>query len=77
MSGSYNKKDKQAAAKKICDNADFYKVCECCESIVLFESIFCPICDGYRFNESIEAVKKLAIALANREKSSVISTDLI
>jgi len=77
MGGPYSKKDKEAAAKKICDNAEYYKVCECCESIILFESVFCPVCDGYRFNNSLSAVKKLAIDLAKKEKTSVVPFDLI
>lgn len=77
MGGSNHKLNKQEAAKKICDNAEYYKVCEGCESVVLFESVFCPLCSGYRFNESITAVKKVVMELAKRDKTSVLPTDLI
>jgi len=67
---SYDKKLK--AAQRIIENADLYKVCECCESIVLYVSIFCPICDGYRFNDNIESVQKLAMELVNRKKTDIL-----
>ena len=61
MSGE---EDKMKAAEIILKHSYYYKFCECCESVILYTQTFCPMCDGYRFNENlsvvIEAVKKLA-----------------
>jgi len=70
-------KKRKAAAKRICENADYYKVCEGCESVVLVESIFCPVCDAYRFDTNIERIKKTVNALATRERTAVLPSDLI
>lgn len=70
-------KKRKAAAKRICENAEYYKVCEGCESVILFESVFCPVCDAYRFNEDHEYVKKIVNELAKRERTSVLPSDLI
>lgn len=69
MSGD-NKKLK--AARLIIKNADLYKICECCESIILYSDVYCPLCDGYRFNDDLEDIKKLALILAKKEKTDIL-----
>lgn len=66
---------KLKAAKRIIDNAEYYVICECCESIVLYGSTFCPLCDGYKFNENIEDLKRLALKLAERKNTTILPPD--
>lgn len=77
MSDSEAIKKRKAAAKKICDNVEYYKVCEGCESVVLRESVFCPVCDSYRFDLNSEKIKKTVNELAKRERTSVLPSDFI
>jgi RNA polymerase subunit RPABC4/transcription elongation factor Spt4 len=70
-----NKKRKEEAAKKICEYAMYYKVCEGCESVILFDSTFCPVCEGYRFDEDINRVIRTASALAKKEKTDILPSD--
>ena len=72
-----SKEKKLKAAKRIIENADLYKICECCESIVLYVSVFCPLCDGYRFNDDITSIQKLALKLVEKEKTDILPSDLI
>jgi len=30
----------------------WYKVCEGCEAVTLYENVFCPKCRGYHFDEN-------------------------
>ena len=34
----------------------WYKVCEGCDNVVLYEQVFCTSCRGYRFNENRKRV---------------------
>jgi len=70
-------KKRKAAAKRICENAQYYKVCEGCESVVLEDSVFCPVCDAYRFDKDIERIKKTVNELAKRERTAVLPSDFI
>ena len=70
-----DKKRKEEAAKKICAHATYYKVCEGCESVILHDSIFCPLCEGYRFDTDIDHVIQATKALVKKEKTDVLSSD--
>jgi len=72
-----SREKKLKAAKRIIENADLYKICECCESIVLYISIFCPLCEGYRFNDNIPDIQKLALKLVEKEKTDILPGDFI
>jgi hypothetical protein len=64
-------------ASKIASQPEDYKICEGCESIVARRVHFCPNCHGYRFNENSQAVIDQAILLGGRERTSVVSDDLV
>ena len=64
------------AAKIIADPAS-YKVCEECDSIVTRPAVFCPNCNGYRFNEEPAEVAAQARKLAGQEQTSVTQEDLL
>lgn len=66
---------KELAAQIMIENAEYYKVCLCCESVVLYTSTFCPLCDGYRFDEDIEAVIKFIKSLAKKENTTILPPD--
>jgi DnaJ-class molecular chaperone len=34
----------------------WYKVCEGCDGVSLYEEVFCPKCRGYHFNENRQRV---------------------
>jgi RNA polymerase subunit RPABC4/transcription elongation factor Spt4 len=34
----------------------WYKVCEGCETVILYEETFCPKCRGYRFDENRQRI---------------------
>jgi len=68
-------KKRKAAAKKILARAEFYKVCEGCESVIIFDSAFCPVCNGYRFDDDLRRVKHTIEELAKREQSSILPSD--
>lgn len=53
-----------------------YKVCEGCESIVREQTVTCPSCHGYRFEDAPQAVVAQARLLASREQRSVCEEDL-
>ena len=63
-------------AKKIIENAQNFKICEGCDSIVTQRVTSCPNCHGYRFNEDKEEVIKHAELLASRAQTSVTAEDL-
>jgi len=68
--------ERAARAEKIIANAENFKICEGCDSIVTARVTSCPNCHGYRFNEDREEVISHARLLASRPQTSVTSTDL-
>jgi rRNA maturation endonuclease Nob1 len=71
----YKKKQKHRAAQHILNNYEYYKVCEGCESVILYSSTFCPLCDGYRFDENIEQVIKFIKALTKKDNTTILPPD--
>ena len=69
-------KERLKQAEKILESPADYKVCEGCGSIVMLRTISCPNCHGYRFDETEKRVAKQAKALAKKQASSVLSSDL-
>lgn len=63
-------------ADKIVKNPSRYKICEGCESIVVASAVTCPSCHTYRFNEDAASVTAQARMLAQRERQSVLASDL-
>jgi len=70
-------KKRKAAAKRILRDIEFYKVCVGCESVILKEDIFCPVCDAYRFNEDQEYTRRVVEELSKREQASILPNDFI
>jgi rRNA maturation endonuclease Nob1 len=68
-------KKRKKLAEKILKNIYYCKLCEGCESVILIDSIFCPVCDGYRFDKSLEHIEKAVHELANKKQSSVLPAD--
>jgi rRNA maturation endonuclease Nob1 len=68
-------KNRKNIGDKILKNIKYYKFCEGCESVILIDSIFCPVCDGYRFNTNLDIVRKAVHVLANKKQSSVLPAD--
>lgn len=68
-------KNRKKIGDKILKNIKYYKFCEGCESVILIDSIFCPVCDGYRFNTNLDIVTKAVHVLANKKQSSVLPAD--
>jgi rRNA maturation endonuclease Nob1 len=52
MSGVKLKIDIEEIKKEINSNWFWYKVCEGCDAVVLYENVFCTKCRGYHFNEN-------------------------
>jgi hypothetical protein len=63
-------------AREIAAQADRYKVCEGCESIVARRVVNCPNCHGYRFDGASTRVIAQAMLLGAREQTSVVAEDL-
>jgi ribosomal protein L40E len=63
-------------AEKISQHPDQYKVCEGCGSIVVSRAVSCPSCHGYRFDATPTRIVSQAQALALRNPSSVLASDL-
>ena len=63
-------------AREIAAQADRYKVCEGCESIVAERVVNCPNCHGYRFDGAASRVISQAELLGTREQTSVVAEDL-
>jgi ribosomal protein L40E len=63
-------------AEKIVHHPEQYKVCEGCGSIVVTRAVSCPSCHGYRFDTSTTRIVSQAQALAMRNPSSVLASDL-
>ena len=66
-------KIKKAIADKISKNLDHFKVCQGCESVVFYDSIFCPLCSGYRYDYNPANIKKAVQVLLERNKSLAMS----
>ena len=64
-------------AKEIANNPADYKVCEGCDSIVGSETVLCPNCHGYRFDDGASRVVDQAVWLGCREQTSVTAQDLV
>lgn len=47
--------------KEIKNTWFWYKVCEGCETVLLYENVFCPKCRGYHFDENRKRVINLII----------------
>lgn len=73
-SESQDTRQKQAA--KIMEQPEDYKVCEGCGSIVTARTSHCPSCHAYRFDDTSARVLSQATLLAQRQASSVLSSDL-
>lgn len=71
----YKKKQKLRAAQHILNNYEYYKVCEGCESVILYDHIFCPLCSGYRFNESYKFLETVVKELVNRDLTDILNED--
>jgi hypothetical protein len=77
MSAPEESKDSRLRqAEKIAHHPEQYKVCEGCGSIVVARAATCPSCHGYRFDTRAERIVSQAQALAMRNPSSVLSSDL-
>ncbi len=77
MSNSEESKDTRVRqAEKIVHHPDQYKVCEGCGSIVVARAATCPSCHGYRFDVTAARIVSQAQALAMRNPSSVLASDL-
>ncbi len=63
-------------AEKIAHHPEQYKVCEGCGSIVVSRAASCPSCHGYRFDTTPARIVSQAQALALRNPSSVLASDL-
>jgi len=68
--------DRARQADKIVKNPANYKICEGCDSIVLAKAHTCPNCASYRFQEGKAVVIRQARLLGQRERKSVLATDL-
>lgn len=67
---------RQKQAAKIMEQPEDYKVCEGCGSIVTARTSQCPSCHAYRFDDTSARVLSQATLLAQRQASSVLSSDL-
>ncbi len=68
--------DRKEKAQKIITNANAYKVCEGCDSIVTMACSLCPNCHSYRFDVNRQRVIDQATWLASRPQSSVTMADM-
>ena len=71
-----SKDSRQRQAEKIVHHPEQYKVCEGCGSIVVARAVSCPSCHGYRFDNTKDRIVSQAQALALRNPSSVLASDL-
>ena len=77
MSAADDYKDNRLRqAEKIAHHPEQYKVCEGCGSIVVVRAVSCPSCHGYRFDGTPARIVSQAQALAMRNPSSVLASDL-
>ena len=68
--------DRARQAAKILEAPALYKVCEGCSSIVTARVVSCPSCHAYLFDGTENRVMLQAVALAKKDASSVLSSDL-
>lgn len=73
---SHTMSPREKKALEIAENAELYKVCCGCSSIVTKATVICSNCHAYRFQEKQELVVKKALELGKREQQSVTSEDL-
>lgn len=67
---------RQEQAARIIEQANLYKVCEVCGSVVPRKEAFCLNCKGYRFNSDPDEVCQQAAVLAVRQPRSITLDDL-
>jgi hypothetical protein len=63
-------------ADKIVKNPSKYQVCLGCDSIVAVKAALCPSCHGYRFDTTEELIISQAQELGQRERRSILASDL-
>jgi uncharacterized paraquat-inducible protein A len=63
------------SAKLIEANAEKYKICEGCTSIVAKETILCPLCNAYRYDSLPSNVIARAYELAATIRTSLSAED--
>jgi rRNA maturation endonuclease Nob1 len=68
-------KRRKALAKKIINNIFYYKLCEGCESVIFIDSIFCPVCQGYRFEHNLDKIEQAATVLSKRKQQTKFMDD--
>ncbi len=68
--------DRARQADKIVKNPSNYKICEGCESILIVKVHTCPNCASYRFEESPSLVVAHARMLSQRQRTTVLASDL-
>ncbi len=68
--------DRARQADRIVKTPTNYKICEGCESIVMAKVTTCPNCASYRFLEETVAIIRQARILGQRERRSVVPSDL-
>ncbi len=69
--------EKRAAqAGKILESPRAYKICEGCGSIVAINTVICPVCKAYRFDEDPDRVCEQARELGSREARTITEDDL-
>jgi len=69
--------DRAKKAARIIASPQEFKVCESCGSIVAKKAVFCPNCNGYRFDCSKEMVIAQAEILGKRESTSISQEDYL
>lgn len=75
MNATEHLADRAERARRIVEFAQYFKICEGCESIVTERVIFCPSCHGYRFNDDPLDVIAQANLLASRPQEGVAPGD--
>jgi len=68
-------KKRKLLAKKIIKNIFYYKLCEGCESVIFVDSIFCPVCQGYRFDYDLNKIEQAVTILSNRKQKTQTMED--
>ena len=63
-------------AEKILETPAQFKVCEGCGSIVTSRTVSCPSCHAYLFDATETRVSSQAVALAKKNASAVLFSDL-
>lgn len=63
-------------AEKIISNPTGYKICFGCSSIVAAKVTLCPNCHSYRFETDEASIVAQARELGQRERQSVLASDM-